>query len=468
MLQNWYIGAGEKNKLEFQRNIYLDLEKWKSDRDRKPLILRGARQVGKTTLVREFSKEFEYAILLNLEKPNDLSYFETHDDIQTIVQALFLSHNIPTKSAHDTLLFIDEIQESPKTIHLLRYFYEEFPQLHVIAAGSLLEFALSRVEGFPVGRVEFLYLHPLNFIEYLNATGYHDLARELNKIPVAPVAHKLLIDLFHRYTIVGGMPEVIKADVSGKGLADLPRIYESIWGTWENDIEKYTTNDTERKVIRHIISTAHLSIDQRIKFQNFGNSNYRSREVGEALRNLDAAKIIRLIYPTTDLHVPVKPDIKKSPRLQFLDTGLVNYALSIQGEMLGLDDFSKAFKGAIIPHMVTQELISLNFLRDQKPHFWVREKKGASSEVDLVYSYQGMVIPIEVKSGSTGSLKSLHQFMQRTNHPYAVRIYGGEFHIEKIKTPDGTPFTIMHLPYYLGTKIPSYIEYFIENDKMTS
>ena len=181
------------------------------------------------------------------------------------------------------------------------------------------------------------------------------------------------------------------------------------------------------------------------------------------MRNLDAAKVIQLIYPTTDIEPPIKPDIKKSPRLQFLDTGLINYTLGIQAKLLGMDDLSNAFKGAMIPHLITQELISLNTITNTKPHFWIREKKQSSSEVDLVYPYGDKVIPIEIKSGATGTLKSLHQFMERTGHPYAIRIYAGEFKIENSVTVDGIPFILMNLPYYLGTQLPKYIEYFVSS-----
>jgi predicted AAA+ superfamily ATPase len=214
------------------------------------------------------------------------------------------------------------------------------------------------------------------------------------------------------------------------------------------------------------MDTAHLYIDQRIKFQNFGNSNYRSREVGVAMRNLDAAKIIQLIYPTTDMDPPIKPNINKAPRLQFLDTGLVNYTLEIQAQMLGMKDLCTAFKGAIIPHLITQELISLNTITNFKPNFWIREKKQSSAEVDLVYQRGDKVIPIEIKSGTTGTLRSLHQFMDRTNHPYAVRMYAGEYKIEDSITADGTSFVLMNLPYYLGTQLPKYIDYFINSQKL--
>jgi len=449
--------------MSFKRHILKELVNWRTSAFRKPLVLRGARQVGKTTLIGQFASKYKYSIFLNLEKEADRIYFETYDDVKTIVEMLFIAKNIAYKSLGETLLFIDEIQESPKAIGLLRYFYEELPDLHVISAGSLLEFALKKVKSFPVGRVEFLYLHPLNFAEYLEAIEHEVAIEQLNIIPVNPIAHQTLMKLFNNYTISGGMPEVIKVYIQNKSMADLPRIYESIWGTYKNDVEKYTTNDTERKVIKHIINTAPLYVDQRVKFQNFGNSNYKSREVGESMRNLDDAKIIQLIYQTTDVEIPAKPDMRKSPRLQFLDTGILNHSLGIQGQMLGVDDLSNAIKGAIIPHIITQELISLNTFNDKKPNFWVRDKKQASSEVDLVFWYNDKLIPIEIKSGSTGNLKSLHQFLEHTNHPYAVRIYAGEFRIEKNITPKGTPYLLMNLPYYLGTKIPEYIQYFVEN-----
>lgn len=450
--------------MSFKRHISTHLVNWKASNNRKPLVLRGARQVGKTTLVKDFSKTYKHSILLNLEKPRDVQFFEDYEDVSTIKDALFIEYDIPSNNIDNTLLFIDEIQESPKAIQLLRYFYEELPELHVIAAGSLLEFAMQHVKSFPVGRIEYLYLYPLNFSEFLLAIGKQQAFDQLNQVPVKEFAHKTLIDLFNTYTIIGGMPEIVQTYIANKSIADLPKVYESIWATYKNDIEKYTSNDTERKVIKHIINVAHLYVDQRIKFQNFGNSNYRSREVSEAFRNLDAAKVIQLIYPTTNLEVPVMPDHKKSPRLQFLDTGLINHDLKIQADLLALNDLSTAYKGAIIPHMITQEALSLNTINNPKPHFWVREKAQASSEVDLVMQHQDKLIPIEIKSGATGSLKSLHEFIERTNHHYAIRMYAGAFNVEAHKTPNqNKPYKLMNLPYYLGTKLPEYIDYFIKN-----
>jgi hypothetical protein len=452
--------------MNFKRHLSAQLNEWKKKANRKPLILRGARQVGKTTLIKEFAKTYKYQLYLNLEKKADSQYFEQTDDVKIIVEALFISNNIVTKDHNNTLLFIDEIQEQPKAIQLLRYFYEELPELHVIAAGSLLEFALKDVQSFPVGRVEFLYLYPFNFIEYLQAINHQASLEQLKSTPIKPVAHKILLNLFNQYVIIGGMPEVVSEYTTSNSVSNLAPIYESIWSSYISDSEKYAFNATAKNVIKHIMATAAYAVDQRIKFQNFGKSNYQSREVGEAMRNLHQAKIIQLIYPTTSTELPILPDLKKSPRLQFLDTGILNYILGISAQMLVLEDLSQSYKGAIIPHIITQELISIQSKKAELPHFWVREKKQASSEVDLVYAIDGKVVPIEIKSGSSGTLKSLHQFIERTNHPYAVRIYAGEFEIQEATTPNGVPYLLMNLPYYLGTLIPEYLTYFIKNYKL--
>jgi predicted AAA+ superfamily ATPase len=453
--------------MKFKRHIYSALVAWKSNLNRKPLILRGARQVGKTTLVNEFAKTYSHHITLNLERAKDLRYFTEFTDAKTLVEALFLTHNISTKEESNTLLFIDEIQESPQAIALLRYFYEDVPELHVIAAGSLLEQVMHKVKNFPVGRVEYMYLHPLNFPEYVESKKHWGALEALNKLPVEPQATPVLKELFHEYAIIGGMPEIVKHYINTESLADLPPIYESIWATYKEDVEKYAHNATDARVIKHIMQTAHLYLDQRIKFQNFGNSNYKSREVGESMRNLNDARIIQLIYPATGTTPPIKTDLKKSPRLQFLDTGLVNYELNIQAAMLAMDDFNSAYKGAVIPHLITQEFISLSTINYKKPNFWVRDKAQASSEVDLIVAHKDKIIPIEIKSGKEGKLKSLHQFIEQANHPYAIRMYAGDFKVEQHQTAiKKTPYLLMNLPYFLGTRLPEYINFFTTNYKL--
>ncbi len=452
-------------KMIFKRLAYNNLAEWKNKASKKPLILRGARQVGKTTLVNDFASEnYRQVISLNLERPAHRDFFSRFNDAKNLVDALCVSYNSSFSELKNTLLFIDEIQESTEAIAMLRFLYEDLPQLDVIAAGSLLEHVLSRVRSFPVGRVEYLYLHPFNFQEFLEAKAEHVALSHLNKIPVSRSAHYTLMALFHSYVIIGGMPEVVKSYIENGTLADLKTVYESIWQSYKDDVEKYASNDTQARVLRHIINTAHLYIDSRIKFENFGQSNYRSREVGEAMRSLDDARIIQLIYPTTDVEPPLKPDLRKSPKLHFLDVGLLNHELNIQADLLSMADLSNAWKGAIIPEIITQELLSLQTGSYKKPMFWTREKAQASAEVDLVLTRKNMAIPIEIKSGTVGKLKSLHQFIERTTHPYAVRIYGGEFSVEQHLTPlKKKPYLLMNLPYYLGTMIPVYLDYFTEN-----
>ena len=419
--------------------------------------------MGKTTLVREFSRKFSVYIELNLEKEADRKLFDL-DETDKILNAIYLFKGVfPEKG--NTLLFIDEIQESPKAIVQLRYLFEEHSDLHVIAAGSLLEFALSTVPSFPVGRIDYLYLHPLNFEEYLGAVGQKPALEALKQTPVPEYAHQILKKHFHDYALIGGMPGIVVEYQQQKIFAILADQYLKLWQSFKDDVEKYSKNDTERRIIRHVIETAPFELD-RIKFEGFGNSNYRSREVGEALRALDMAKLIRLVYPTTSVKPPLVVDYKKRPRLQFLDTGLWNQAMGLQGAMIQVEDLDDVHKGRVIQHLISQEINSTIENRDAVSHFWVRQEKDSNSEVDLIYPYSKFLIPVEVKSGSTGSLRSLHQFIDRCDHSVAVRYYAGNFAIEQTKTVMGKPFYLINLPYYLGTRLPHYLEYFFNRQNL--
>lgn len=445
----------------FYRKLYKHLLIWKDKNGRKPLIIRGARQVGKSTLVNEFSREFKYFAALNLEKQQDRYIFENLERTHDIVDAIFLRAAIPFRK-EPTLIFIDEIQESPKAISQLRYLYEDYPQLYVIAAGSLLEFALNKVASFPVGRVEQVVLHPFDFEEYLLALGKSDVLNELESVPLKNYAHSILLELFNDYTIIGGMPEIIGQFVRDKSIANLSPIFSNLWQSYRDDVEKYALNSTGRKIIRHIIDTAPLEKD-RITMAGFGKSEYRSREAGEALRALDMARIIQLIYPTTSLEPPPVSDIKRKPRLQFLDTGLLNYSLGCQDLMIGLKDLSSINRGRILQHIIYQQIQAQNHTPLFKPLFWVREKANSNAEVDLVFQHGKFLIPAEIKSGMHGTLRSLHQFIDRVNHPYAIRLSANNFLVEKVRTPGGTPYFLMNLPYYASSKIAEYISWFVEN-----
>ena len=237
------------------------------------------------------------------------------------------------------LLFIDEIQESPKAIKLLRFFYEDFPELHVICAGSLLEHVIKNISSFPVGRIQQLVLHPFDFEEFLWAKGNEQVSELFDDIPIKKFSHEIVLKLFHEYLIIGGMPEVIKTYIKTNTFTNLKEVYSEIWQTYKDDIEKYGRNNSEKKVLRHIIDTAAHEKD-RITLSGFGNSNYKNREVGEALRSLDKSRLIQLVYPTISTQPPQEIDFTRKPRLQFLDTGLLNYVLGIQSQLIGLNNLS--------------------------------------------------------------------------------------------------------------------------------
>ncbi len=439
----------------FQRNHLVSLRKWRNSSRRKPLIIRGARQVGKTTLVKDFSADFSQFIHLNLEKKSDREFFELHD-VKKIIDALLIANKL-TYNLSETLLFIDEIQESERAIELLRYFFEELPELNVVAAGSLLEFALSGIKGFPVGRVSYLYLSPVNFSEFLRATGNDELLDRLRTPPFENHLHPLALRLFNEYTMIGGMPEVTSEFLQIGSPAGLSDIYDEINTAYREDIVKYASTRKEHDILQHLIVSAPLFADRRVTFHNFGNSGFRSIDVSSAFRRLQQAGICQLIYPTTQNLPPLVPDLKKAPRIQWLDTGLLIHALGLQAKVSMLDDLSDSWKGALVPHIVTQELLSKNTTTFAKPVFWVRQKTQSQAEVDLLLDMGQCPVPVEIKSGPAGRLRSLHQYIDRTDCDFAVRLYAGPFTYEQHKTPGGKPYKLLNLPYYLAYWLEDYI-----------
>ncbi len=440
----------------YRRKLYQQLLDWKISERRKPLVIRGARQVGKSTIIREFAKEYHSFIELNLERKEDLLLFEL-DNVKDIIEAVLLKKNVSINS-DSLLLFIDEIQESPKAIKLLRFFYEDFPELHVVCAGSLLEHVIKNISSFPVGRIQQLVLHPFDFEEFLRAKGNEQVLRLFDEIPIKEFSHEIVLKLFHEYLIIGGMPEVIKTYIETNTFTNLKEVYSEIWQTYKDDVEKYGRNNSEKKVLRHIIDTAAHEKD-RITMSGFGNSNYKNREVGEALRSLDKSRLIQLVYPTISIQPPQEIDFTRKPRLQFLDTGLLNYVLGIQSKLIGLNNLCDFYRGKIIQHIVYQQIQSQNSSLDNKLHFWVREKANSTAEVDIIYQHEQYLIPIEVKSGSHGRLRSLHQFIERTNHHYAIRLLSNKLSVENVSTPGGKPYTLLNLPYYLSTRISQYADW---------
>lgn len=441
------------------RNILDELNYWKASAQRKPLIIRGARQVGKTTIVNVFAKSYKQYINLNLELAEDATPFKNYRNIRQLVEQLFFLQDKDIELIGDTLLFIDEIQEVPEAINTLRYFFEELPDLHVIAAGSLLETAIKGNVKIPVGRVEYKVVRPISFDEFLQANGDKLALEQFRKIPMDDYAHDKLINLFHTYTLIGGMPAVVDHYLKHKNLTALLPIYESLIVSYANDVEKYGRTNNLVQVIRHVIQSAYYEAGSRIKFNHFGNSNYGSKEVGEALRTLEKVMLLHLAYPTTNTSIPIVPDHKKSPRLQVLDTGMMNHFAGLQKEIIGTSDLDNIYQGKIAEHIVGQELLATNSNVLNNLNFWVRQKTDATAELDFVIQHDGLIIPVEVKSGSSGTLKSLHLFMDAAPHHFAVRLYNGKVKVDKISTLNGKEYLLLNLPYYLGAHIKKYLKW---------
>ncbi len=443
------------------RNLYTFLEEWKKSNSRLPLILRGARQVGKTTLVNYFGESFDQYLYFNLEKLADKELFENIENLESTIQLLFLSRNKTSDKKKTTLIFIDEVQENPKVLSALRYFYEDYPHLHVIVSGSLLEFALEKMERVPVGRIEYAELHPLSFEEFLKGEKSDAILNILKEVPIKNELLGPIFQKFHTYAMIGGMPKIVFTFINEQNLSRVINLYASIITAYKSDIEKYAQNNTQREILRHIMDTAPFEIDNRIKLANFGGSNFKSREVKEAISALEKAKILELIYPTTNTSIPAYPDFKKSPRLSFLDVGLVNFQLGLHKELLNIKDLNDSSRGKLIQQIVMQELKSTSYLPTQKLNFWVRDEQGTSSEIDIAYPFKNYLIPIEIKSGASGTLRSLHEFMDRCNHPFAVRFYGGKISIDTLKTNKGKEYKLLNLPYFLAAWLDNYLEWFI-------
>jgi hypothetical protein len=223
-------------------------------------------------------------------------------------------------------------------------------------------------------------------------------------------------------------------------------------------VEKYAQNKSEVQYIRHIIKSGFAYTGQRIKFEKFGGSEYRSREMGEAFRSLEKTMLLELIYPVTSVKLPIQPNYRKSPRLNWVDTGLVNYAAGIQHEVFNAEQISEAWNGVIAEHIAGQEIFASVTDVLSKKHFWTREERNSTAEVDFIYPFEGLIIPVEVKSGESGKLRSLHLFVDASKHKIAVRIWQGKYQVNNLKTINGKSFKLINVPFYLISQLEQIIK----------
>ncbi len=448
-----------------KRTIELDLQRWKDEKNRKPLVLRGARQVGKTTVVKEFAKSFPIFLYVNLDLEADRELFSRELKVRELFQLICLRFSQPIKP-EETLLFIDEIQFSSLAIKMLRYFYEEMPELCVIAAGSLLDVVVGdKHQSFPVGRIENLWVQPLSFEEYLGALDRDDLLQAYHQVPASKPFIEELRRQFKIYSLLGGMPEAVAKYLEHKDVMIVNRVYESLVSTFLEDVDKYADDVSMARALVHVLRTAPTEAGKRITLEGFGASDYKALTIRQAFERLQKAQLLTLSFPVTSAMLPMVPQYRRKPRLQLLDTGLLNYQLGIQEEYFLTDSLESIHKGLITQHIVGQELQSLWASSPPKLNFWVRDKYQSSAEVDFVIPHRGKLLPIEVKSGSTGSLRSLMQFMMISKHDMAIRIHDGSLGFDELRLPDGQTFGLLNLPLCLSAKVRQYVDHYFDLKK---
>ena len=439
----------------FQRLALKALHQWAEKEGRKPLVLRGARQVGKTTLVKIFAEEFDVFINLNLEEKVNAALFTMEVSFEDLLAGIYAKAGIKMENQR-TLIFIDEIQNVPDAVKVLRYFYEKRPDLYVIAAGSLLESLVGNHISFPVGRVEYMALHPCTFTEFLGALGENILVEQIEQLEVPQSVHSYVMDLFKKYMIVGGLPEAVANYAKRKDWVSLNEIFNSLLSGYKDDIEKYAQRPKEQDILRYILNYGWGLAGQRFQFSKFCSSSYKSAEMGNAFRTLEKTLLLELVYPLISTSFPILPDLKRSPKLLWLDTGLVNYVAGMQESLLFTSDTDELWNGHIAEQVVGQELLGASFAFGVKRMFWVRDARNSQAEVDFVYKYKSHLIPVEVKTGDNSKLRSLHQYMDESQEDIALRLWNGPLTSDLIRLPSGKQYTLYNMPFYYAGQLETF------------
>ena len=435
------------------------LIEWKNRTHRKPMIVRGARQVGKTFTIEEFGNEnFDETIKINFEETPDLKQFFQTNDTEQIIRNLEIYFGKQIVS-FKTLLFLDEIQTCPEAIVSLRYFYEKTPGLHIIAAGSLLDHTLNDLQySMPVGRVEFAYMYPLNFYEFLVALNEESLVAFLKsytvrqKIPL-PIHNKLL-EYVRLYFFVGGMPEAVKIYSETKSLLNIERIHESIIKSFEFDFSKYGTRSQQNIMVK-LLKYLPKTMGRKFKYTNFDDS-VRSNAIKKALNLLNMSRIIHSVYNTKATGIPLENDAsEKVFKTLFLDIGLANHILKLR--LIDLESQIMNNEGSLAEQFVGQELLCLDsYFTESNIYYWMREKRNSEAEIDYLTQTGNRIVPIEVKAGKTGTLKSLQVFVAEKKLDKAIRFNADIPSVTQIETSikfekgmKMVNFQLISLPFYL-------------------
>ncbi len=440
------------------RNATGYLDDWKRRPGRKPLVLRGARQVGKTHLVTHWGREaFGSILTVDLERERELhSVFDQSDPVKLLQELAILKGErlVPGEG----LLFLDEIQACPRALAVLRDFHELMPELHVIAAGSLLDFALRDfTHTMPVGRVEYLFLHPLSFNEFVLATEGDGLADVLAAYHVGDVMTdamaRRLEDALRHYLFVGGMPEAVQAYASRAPLLDVQRIQSSIVDTMEDDFAKYGSRaqqDLLRTTLRHVAR----NVGRKLKYVNV-SADRRAAEVRAALDLLAKGRVVHLVYHSSANGVPLGAEVnEKRFKALFLDCGLANRVCGLP--LVPADGVLTVNEGALAEQFVGQELRRSGLPFEDAPlYYWHREARNANAEVDYVIGAGTEVIPVEVKAAAGGALRSVFQFLREKGRERAIRLYLGPPGEERLRMPGdaAAAVRVLSLPLYLAGEV---------------
>lgn len=407
------------------RKIDDQLLSWSKESKRKPLLIRGARQVGKSSAIRNLAKHFEYFVEVNFDQQKEIcTLFEKGISPRDICENLSLIFNTPI-IPDKTLLFFDEIQACIPAISSLRYFYEQYPELHLIAAGSLLEFALEELSSFGVGRVRSLFIYPFSFEEFLIANNEKMLWEAIRKAstqkPLLEPIHNKALGLLKKFFVLGGMPEVIASYVNKRSMLDCLKIMDDLIISFRDDFSKYKKRIPESR-LTEVFDSVVQSAGKTFVYSNAANANVK--QIKEALDLLIKAGLVIPVTHSAANGIPIGAEINiKKRKMLPLDTGLFQRILGLDmSEIFLSDDFNVVNKGAIAEIYAGLELQkSISCYHKDDLYFWKREERGSNAEVDYLIQKNEDIIPIEIKSGKRGSMQSLHLFLKEKQSPYGIR-----------------------------------------------
>lgn len=410
----------------YKRNIDDKLLEWKESPRRKPLLIRGARQVGKSTAVGHLGKGFKYFVEVNLESQPSIRQLFTKDiDVHRTCEAISATLGIPVV-AGKTLLFIDEIQVCQEAIMSLRYFKEDYPELHVIAAGSLLEFTLEELPSFGVGRIRSLYMYPFSFDEFLLAQGldttvdFKHKATSLSPLPEA--VHNKLVEQLKTFYLVGGMPAAITEWVESKSYIECTRVHNDILDTYQDDFSKYKSRISPA-LLRQVLRSVALQAGCKFVFRQVAD-DIHSSVIKEALHLLTLAGLIKPVTHSDGNGVPLGAEENCNyTKYLFLDFGLMQTMLGTPAaNVLLSSDVDFVNKGAASEMFAGLELVkNHDCFQKAEMYYWQNLSRGTNAEIDYLVVKDGIVVPIEVKASTRGSMQSLWLFMRKKGLHRAIR-----------------------------------------------